>query len=85
MTGQGFLGLRSSFSAAGVRTLIVSLWRVDDEATQILMRSFYKKVWKEKKPVVTAFHEAQDDVRRDPRYRVPRFWAGWSIVGDPML
>jgi Tfp pilus assembly protein PilF len=83
MTGQGFLGLRSSFSAAGTRTYIVSLWPVDDEATKILMSAFYRKIWMEKKPVVTAFHEAQQEVRSNPRFAAPRFWAGWSIVGDP--
>jgi len=37
----------------------------------------------EKKPVVIAFHEAQQEVRSHQRLAAPRFWAGWSIVGDP--
>jgi len=81
-SGQGILGLRSSLQAAGARKIVMSLWAVDDEATQVLMSSFYRKLWTEKKPLLQAFHEAQETVRRIDRFRAPRFWAGWSII-DP--
>ncbi|HKS24257.1 MAG TPA: CHAT domain-containing protein [Thermoanaerobaculia bacterium] len=81
-SGQGILGLRSSLNAAGARRLVMSLWPVDDEATQLLMRTFYRKLWVERKPLLQAFHEAQDAVRATDRFATPRFWAGWSIV-DP--
>jgi tetratricopeptide (TPR) repeat protein len=80
--GQGVLGLRSSLHAAGARRLVMSLWPVDDEATQLLMKSFYRKLWIERKPLLNAFHQAQADVRGDARFKEPKYWAGWSIV-DP--
>src|SRR5262249_42551084 len=81
-SGQGILGLRSSLHAAGARKILTSLWSVDDEATQLLMSDFYRRLWIENKPLLIAFHEAQDSLRANPRFRAPRFWAGWSIV-DP--
>ncbi|HEX9669384.1 MAG TPA: CHAT domain-containing protein, partial [Thermoanaerobaculia bacterium] len=81
-SGQGLLGLRSALYAAGARRVVMSLWPVDDEATKVLMSSFYERLWGEGKPLLQAFHEAQKAVRSDERFREPRFWAGWSIV-DP--
>jgi CHAT domain-containing protein len=41
LTGEGLLGLRSAFSAAGARTVVASLWDVSDESTAFWMQSFY--------------------------------------------
>jgi CHAT domain-containing protein/tetratricopeptide (TPR) repeat protein len=80
--GQGVLGLRSALQAAGARRIIVSLWPVDDEATQLLMATFYTKLWVDDKPLLQAFHEAQESVRQVEGMEDPKFWAGWSVV-DP--
>ncbi|HKQ63204.1 MAG TPA: CHAT domain-containing tetratricopeptide repeat protein, partial [Candidatus Polarisedimenticolaceae bacterium] len=40
--GEGMLGLRRAFEDAGARTLILSLWRVDDQATREWMRALYR-------------------------------------------
>jgi CHAT domain-containing protein/tetratricopeptide (TPR) repeat protein len=43
--GEGLLGLQRAFAAAGARTVVASLWEVDDRTTQALMSEFYKVAW----------------------------------------
>lgn len=42
--GEGYVGLAQAFLQAGARSLLVSLWRVEDEATALLMRRFYENL-----------------------------------------
>lgn len=44
ITGDGVFGLQRGFKKAGARTLLMSLWKVDDNATRLLMSQFYKNL-----------------------------------------
>ena len=77
---QGVMGLRSALSAAGASKVVLSLWSVDDEATSLLMTSFYRALWEGNLTLGQALRSAQDKVRRIARFRAPRFWAGWVVV-----
>jgi CHAT domain-containing protein/uncharacterized protein HemY len=57
--GEGILGLQRSFQVAGARSVIGSLWSVDDEGTQKLMARFYENLWKKKLTKADALREAQ--------------------------
>ena len=76
--GQGVYGLQRSFSVAGVNNLIMSLWKVDDEATQKLMVSFYKN-WIQLKDMRKAFTLAQKELRKD--YPSPYYWGAFVLTG----
>ena len=47
--GEGFIGFAQAFFLAGARSLVVSLWEVDDRATSLLMTRFYQN-WLGKRP-----------------------------------
>lgn len=57
--GEGILGIQRAFQVAGARTVVGSLWEVNDDKTSALMRDFYLNLWKEQKFTLEALHEAQ--------------------------
>ncbi len=58
--GEGLLGLQRAFQVAGCRTVVSSLWNVNDSATQALMIDFYRRLWSEQKiSRVEALRQAQ--------------------------
>jgi CHAT domain-containing protein len=45
--GEGYIGFSHAFLQAGARSLVVSLWKVDDQATALFMRRFYENLYGE--------------------------------------
>jgi CHAT domain-containing protein len=66
--GQGVLGLQQAFAAAGARTLVTTLWPVDDVTTVILMDEFYRNLWQKKLPKLEALRQAQLTVLKQPDF-----------------
>ncbi len=62
ITGDGVFGLQRGFKKAGANTLLMSLWKVDDNATQLLMTQFYKNLLAGKSKF-ESLREAQKYVR----------------------
>jgi CHAT domain-containing protein/Tfp pilus assembly protein PilF len=63
--GEGVLGLQRSFQSAGARTVVASLWPVDDAATKALMVAFYANLWQKKLPKREALRQAQLTMLRE--------------------
>jgi len=83
--GEGMMGLRRSFRQAGARTVLSSLWPVDDEATAELMKSFYLKLWEGGQSKVDALAESQREMLRKLRIegrQSPRLWGAFVLSGD---
>ena len=74
-------GLQRGFKKAGAQSLIMSLWEVADEATQILMTSFYDNLLLGQSRH-TAFHNAQQHLRAmdGGRFNHPQFWAAFVLL-----
>ncbi|ANQ49350.1 CHAT domain-containing protein [Flammeovirga sp. MY04] len=76
-SGDGISGLQYAFSIAGVNTIIMSLWSVDDYATQLLMNEFYRQ-WIKTKDKTVAFRLAQKEVIKT--YPNPYYWGAFVMV-----
>jgi CHAT domain-containing protein/tetratricopeptide (TPR) repeat protein len=82
INGEGFVGLTRGFMCAGARSVIASLWKVDDEATAELMRHLYDAMLREHLPPAAALQQAKQAMQIHPRWRYPYYWAGFVLQGD---
>lgn len=77
ITSEGVFGLQRAFKKAGVQTLVMSLWKVHDAATSLMMRTFYKNLL-DGKPKRDAFAMAQQTVKE--KYEDPYYWASFIML-----
>ncbi len=76
--GEGVYGLQRAFLVAGANALVMSLWKVDDAATQQLMTSFYTQ-WAKTGNKSQAFKQAQ--LQLMTKYPEPYFWGAFVMMG----
>jgi CHAT domain-containing protein len=75
--GDDVIGLTRGFLYAGARSIVASLWEVDDRATAQLMESFYRNLATHDKR--EALRLAQIETRQ--QFPEPWFWAAFNILG----
>lgn len=84
--GEGVFGLRRAFRVAGARTVIMSLWSVDDQATRQWMRALYEGRFQRQLFTADAVHAASLSLLRDRRAKGqstrPFYWAAFVAAGD---
>lgn len=76
-TNDGVYGLQRAFKKAGAQTIIMSLWNVDDNATALMMETFYQELVKTNSKH-QAFRKAQEAVRE--KYENPYYWAAFIML-----
>lgn len=76
--GEGIYGLQRAFLAAGANVIVMSLWKVEDEATKELMIELYKGLLKTGN-IREAFNDARKRIRR--KFKDPVSWGGFVMVG----
>jgi CHAT domain-containing protein/tetratricopeptide (TPR) repeat protein len=79
--GLGVMGLRRSLALAGVRSQVMSLWKVDDAATAELMKQFYASLGAGASRV-DALRSAKLAVASHPQWSSPGFWGAFQLFGD---
>lgn len=77
-SGEGVYGLQRAFQVAGADALIMSLWKVDDAATQMLMTNFYNS-WIKLGNKQKAFKQAQ--LQLMTKYKDPYYWGAFVMMG----
>lgn len=76
---EGVYGLQRAFKLAGVKSLIMSLWKVDDYATQKLMISFYRN-YLNGMSIREALYASQKSLRETPGFKDPYYWAAFILL-----
>ena len=84
--GEGVFGLRRAFQVAGARTVIMSLWSVDDQATRSWMHALYDARFRRGLSTADAVHSASLTMLKDRRDNgqstLPFYWAAFVAAGD---
>ncbi|RYF43785.1 MAG: CHAT domain-containing protein [Comamonadaceae bacterium] len=76
------LGIAGAAMRARARSVLGTLWPVDDDAARQLMESFYRGLARDGQSKAAALREAQLALLRQPVTRHPYFWAPFSLIGN---
>jgi CHAT domain-containing protein len=80
--GEGLIGLTRGFMYAGAKRVVASLWQVDDSATAELMQRFYAKMLRDGLRPAAALREAQVEMWKQNKWKMPYYWAGFTLQGE---
>ncbi|MCY7344797.1 MAG: CHAT domain-containing protein [Pyrinomonadaceae bacterium] len=80
--GEGLLSLKNAFLQVGAKSVVSSLWKVDDYAAQELMKNFYRELVSGNTTTSEAMRRAQISLRQNPQYQSPFYWAAFTVEGD---
>ena len=81
MKAEGVMGIGRAFIAAGARSVLVSLWRLNDESTKEFMTRFYGHLVRDKVSASEALHQAMKWMRKFEQYDKSD-WAPFVLIGD---
>ena len=78
---EGVVGIARAFLGAGARSVIASLWAIDDDATLVFMRHFYEHLVKGKS-AGNSLHQAMKWMRESDDFNAVMDWAPFVLIGD---
>jgi CHAT domain-containing protein len=78
--GEDFATLAQAFLYAGARSVVATLWRIEDGAAAEFAGRFYDAL--RGRPAPEALADAQRAMLRDPHHAAPYDWAAYSLSGD---
>ncbi len=79
---RAVLGLAGVAVRAGARSTLASVWSLDDESGALLMSEFYRELANHKLNKAQVLRHAQLALLQNPRYKHPRYWAPYVLVGN---
>ncbi|MTJ10426.1 CHAT domain-containing protein, partial [Anabaena sp. UHCC 0204] len=79
VTGDGVIGLSRSLISAGVPSVIVSLWAVDDNSTSVLMTEFYQNLQQNVDKATALRNAMLNTMKTHPE---PKYWAAFTLIGE---
>ena len=81
VTAEGVIGIARAFLGAGARSVLVSLWAIDDEATFEFMKAFYQHLAKRQSTSVS-LQLAMQCLQDSGQFIAVRYWAPFIFIGD---
>jgi len=82
LKAEGVIGIARAFLGSGARSVLVSLWAVDDEATKAFMITFYEYLLRDKLRASEGLHLSMKKMRESPPYGDVVYWAPFVLIGD---
>ena len=81
VSSEGVVGMARAFLFAGARSVLATLWAIDDEAKMMFMKSFYQQLGSGESASV-ALQRAMKCLRDSHDFSAPRYWAPFVLIGD---
>ncbi|CAH3149221.1 unnamed protein product [Porites lobata] len=81
VSSEGVVGMARAFLFAGARSVLASLWAIDDEATMVFMECFYQHL-RVGESASTALQKAMKRLRDSDDFSAPKYWAPFVLIGD---
>ena len=78
---EGVVGIARAFLGAGARSVLVSLWAIDDKATLEFMKYFYQHL-AEGKSASKSLNQAMKFMRESDEFSDVKYWAPFVLIGD---
>ena len=81
INSEGVVGIARAFLGAGARSVIASLWAIDDKATLAFMKVFYEHL-AAGQSASTSLHQAMKWMRKSKLFKAVKHWAPFMLIGD---
>ena len=81
VSSEGVVGMARAFLFAGARSVLATLWAIDDEATMMFMKSFYQQLGSGESASV-ALQRAMKCLRDSVAFSAPWYWAPFVLISD---
>ena len=81
VSSEGVVGIARAFLFAGARSVVATLWAIDDEATLEFTKSFYQHL-RGGESASSALQRAMKCLRDSDKYSAPKYWAPFVLIGD---
>ena len=81
VNAEGVVGIARAFLGAGARSVLVSLWAIDDEATLVFMTSFYQHM-RDGNSASVSLNRAMKFLRESEKFSAVKHWAPFVLIGD---
>lgn len=78
---EGVVGIARAFLGAGARSVLASLWAIDDEATLEFMMRFYENLVKGQS-ASKSLNMAMKSMRESEKFSAVKYWAPFVLIGD---